>query len=163
MLNKWQARYMRDLQPFVGSMTLAHRKIALNEVDPLSRRPDFVPLCHISIIMGWRGSVRYRFTTEVRAAVRRREVKSTNVNALRLSLEFDYLVREGYSRDSLYEDEGEWARESRIEVRARYFSRLDRLCVPRNSELRMRLNSELYDISSSCHKGVASNLAEALA
>jgi hypothetical protein len=42
MLNKRQARYLRDLQPFVGSMTLAYRKGALNEADPLSRRPDFV-------------------------------------------------------------------------------------------------------------------------
>jgi hypothetical protein len=42
-LNKWQARYLRDLQPFVGSMTLAYRKEALNEADPLSQRPDFVP------------------------------------------------------------------------------------------------------------------------
>jgi hypothetical protein len=33
---------MRDLQPFVGSMTLAYRKGAMNE-DPLSRRPDFEP------------------------------------------------------------------------------------------------------------------------
>jgi hypothetical protein len=43
MLNKRQVRYLRDLQPFVGLMTLANRKEALNEGDPLSRRPDFVP------------------------------------------------------------------------------------------------------------------------
>jgi hypothetical protein len=42
-LNKRQARYQRDSQPLVSSMTLAYRKGALNEVDPLSRRPDFVP------------------------------------------------------------------------------------------------------------------------
>jgi hypothetical protein len=42
MLDKRQARELRDLQPFVGSMTLAYRKGALNEDDPLSRRPDFV-------------------------------------------------------------------------------------------------------------------------
>jgi hypothetical protein len=41
-LNKRQARYMRDLQPFVGTMTLAYRKSALNEADPLGRRLDFV-------------------------------------------------------------------------------------------------------------------------
>jgi hypothetical protein len=34
---------MRDLQPFVGLMTLAYRKGALNASDPLSRRPNFVP------------------------------------------------------------------------------------------------------------------------
>jgi hypothetical protein len=42
MLNKRQARYLRDLKPFVGSMTLAYRKGALNEANPFSRRPDFV-------------------------------------------------------------------------------------------------------------------------
>jgi hypothetical protein len=43
LLNKRQARYMRDLQPLVGSMTLAYRKGALNEAHPfLRRRPDFV-------------------------------------------------------------------------------------------------------------------------
>jgi hypothetical protein len=34
---------MRDLQPFLGSMTIAYRKGAMNETYPLSRRPDFVP------------------------------------------------------------------------------------------------------------------------
>jgi hypothetical protein len=43
MITKWQARYMRYLfQPFVGAMTLPYRKGALNEVDPLCWRPDFV-------------------------------------------------------------------------------------------------------------------------
>jgi hypothetical protein len=42
MLNERQARFLRDLQPFVGSMTLAYRKGALNEAYPLSRRLDFV-------------------------------------------------------------------------------------------------------------------------
>jgi hypothetical protein len=42
-LNKRQAHYLRDLQPFVGSMTLAYRKGAVNEAHPLSRRLCFVP------------------------------------------------------------------------------------------------------------------------
>jgi hypothetical protein len=47
MLNKRQARYLRDLQPLVGTMmTLAYRKGAMNEADPLSRRPDFVGQTH---------------------------------------------------------------------------------------------------------------------
>jgi hypothetical protein len=46
---------MRDLQPFAGSMTLAYRKGALNEVDPLSRRPDFVP--HAIVPLFWDGEV----------------------------------------------------------------------------------------------------------
>jgi hypothetical protein len=37
-LNKRQARYLRDLKAFVGSMTLAYRKGALNEAHPLSRQ-----------------------------------------------------------------------------------------------------------------------------
>jgi hypothetical protein len=54
-LNKRQARYLRDLQPFVGSMTLAYRKGALNEAEQLSRRPDFVP--HATISLFWDGEV----------------------------------------------------------------------------------------------------------
>jgi hypothetical protein len=67
MLNKRQARYMRDLQPFVGSMTLAYCKGALNEVVPLSRRPYFVP--HATVPLFWvssgSGPVRSKITTEV--------------------------------------------------------------------------------------------------
>jgi hypothetical protein len=42
-MNKRQTRHLRDLQPFAGSRTFASRKGALNEIDPLSRRPYFVP------------------------------------------------------------------------------------------------------------------------
>jgi hypothetical protein len=62
------------------------------------------------------------------------------VNALQMSPEFADLIREGYSQDLFYGDEGEWMKDSsRIEATARYFWRLDRLCVPRNSELRLRV------------------------
>jgi hypothetical protein len=50
-----QARYLRDLQPFVGSMTLAYRKRAPNEVGPLTRRPDFVP--QATVLLFWDGEV----------------------------------------------------------------------------------------------------------
>jgi hypothetical protein len=43
MLNKRQARYLRDLQPFVCSMSRAYRKGAMNEASPLCRRINFVP------------------------------------------------------------------------------------------------------------------------
>jgi hypothetical protein len=66
MLNKRQARCLRNLQPFVGSMTLAYRKEALDEVDPLSRRPDFVS--HAAFPLFWDGEVT-RITTEVPAAL----------------------------------------------------------------------------------------------
>jgi hypothetical protein len=54
-LNKRQARYLRDLQPFVGSMALAYRKGAPNEADPLSRPPNFVP--HATVPLFWDGEV----------------------------------------------------------------------------------------------------------
>jgi hypothetical protein len=54
-MNKRQARYLRDLQPFVGSMTLVYRKGVLYEADPLSWRPDFVP--QITFPLFWDGEV----------------------------------------------------------------------------------------------------------
>jgi hypothetical protein len=84
------------------------------------------------------------------------------VNALQLSPEFADLIREGYSKDSFYGDEGEWTKDSRIQARDRYFWRLDRLCIPQNSELRLRLITEMHASSSAGHIGVASTLAKAL-
>jgi hypothetical protein len=55
MMDKRQARYLRDLQPFMGSMTLAYRKGALNEADPLRRRPNFVPKATFPLF--WDGEV----------------------------------------------------------------------------------------------------------
>jgi hypothetical protein len=52
MLNKRQARYMRFLQPFVGTMTLAYRKGALDEADPLSLRSVFVPHATVPCCFG---------------------------------------------------------------------------------------------------------------
>jgi hypothetical protein len=85
-----------------------------------------------------------------------------NVNALRLNHEFADLIREGYSQDSFYGDEGEWTKDSRIKARVGYFWRLDRPCVPRNSELRLRLIAKLHDRSLVSHRRVASTLAKAL-
>jgi hypothetical protein len=51
------------------------------------------------------------------------------VNALQLSLDFTYRIREGYSQDSFYGDEGEWTKGSRIEAIAGYFWRLDRFYI----------------------------------
>jgi hypothetical protein len=83
-------------------------------------------------------------------------------NALQLSPEFGDLIREGCSQDLFYGDEGEWTKDSRIEAIAGYFWRLDRLCIPRNSELRLRLITELHESSSDGHRGVAITLAKAL-
>jgi hypothetical protein len=55
MLNKREARYMHDLQPFVASTTLAYRKGALRETDPLSWRPCCVPKATVPLF--WDGEV----------------------------------------------------------------------------------------------------------
>jgi hypothetical protein len=66
-------------------------------------------------------------------------VNLMTAKALQLSPEFVNIICEGYSQDSFYGDEGEWTKDSRIEAKAGYFWRLDRLCIPHNSELRLRL------------------------
>jgi hypothetical protein len=43
------------------------------------------------------------------------------VNALQLSPEFADLIRERYSQDSFYGDEGEWTKDNRIEAIDGYF------------------------------------------
>jgi hypothetical protein len=84
------------------------------------------------------------------------------LNALQLSHELTDFIREGYSQDSFYGDEAEWTKDIRTEARAGYFWRLDRLCIPRNSELQLRWITKLHDSSSAGHRGVASTLAKAL-
>jgi hypothetical protein len=69
------------------------------------------------------------------------------VNALPLNPELIDLIREGYSQDSFYGDEGKWTKDSRIGARDGYFWRLDHLCIPRNSELRLRLITQLHESS----------------
>jgi hypothetical protein len=57
-LNKRQPHCMRDLQPLVGSMTLAYRKGSMNEVDPLGRRPYFIPCIAMATFpLFWDGEV----------------------------------------------------------------------------------------------------------
>jgi hypothetical protein len=63
------------------------------------------------------------------------------INALRLSPELADFIREGYYQDSFYGDEVEWTKDNRIEAKAWYFWRLDRLCIPRNSELQLKVIS----------------------
>jgi hypothetical protein len=87
------------------------------------------------------------------------------INALQLSHEFADLIRDRYSQDSFYGDEGEWTRltrDSPIEAKDGYFWCLNRLCISWNSELRLRLIAEVHESSSTSHKGVASTLAKAL-
>jgi hypothetical protein len=135
MLNKRQARYLRDLQTFVGSMTLAYRKRALNEADPLSRRSDFVPQATIPLF--WDGKVPSdrKLRRKSQMLFEDAQFNIMTINALQLSHELVDLIREGYSPYSFYGDEGEWTKDSRIEARDGYFWRLNRLCIPQNCEL----------------------------
>jgi hypothetical protein len=138
-LNKRQTRYLRDLQPFVGSMTFAYRKGALNEADPLSRRPDVVPPAKIPLF--WDGEVpSYReLRQKSQLLLEDAHLNLMTVNALQMGPKFADLIREGYSQDSFYGDEGEWMKDSRIQAMAWYFWRFNHLCVPRNFELPLRL------------------------
>jgi hypothetical protein len=121
MLNKRQARYLRDLQPFVGSMTLAYRKGAMNEANPLSRRQKFI--LHAIVPLFWDGEVPSdeELRRNSQPLLEDAQLKSMNVNALRLSHEFDDLVREGGFQDSFYGDEGEWTKDRWIKAQAWYF------------------------------------------
>jgi hypothetical protein len=113
-LNKRQARYMRDLQPFVGSMTIAYRKGALEKAGPLSQRPNFVPQATVPLF--WDGEVPpYReLRRKSQLLLEDAHLNLMTVNALHLSHEFADLIREGYSQDSFYGDEGEWTKDMRI-------------------------------------------------
>jgi hypothetical protein len=85
MLNKRQARYLRDLQPFVGSMTLTYRKGAMNEAHPLSRRPDFVPRATFPLF--WDGEVpsNEELRRKSQPLLEDAQLSVMIVNALRLS------------------------------------------------------------------------------
>jgi rRNA pseudouridine-1189 N-methylase Emg1 (Nep1/Mra1 family) len=55
-----------------------------------------------------------------------------SVNALRLSLKIGDLIREGYSQDLIFEDEGEWMKDTRIEANDGYFC-VSIACVSRGT------------------------------
>jgi hypothetical protein len=139
ILNKRQARYLRDLQPFVGSMTLAYRKGTLNEAYPLSRRSNFVPQATIPLFWDGEAPSDRELRRKSQLLFEDAQLNLLTVNAVQLSPEFADLIREGYSHVSLYGDEGEWTRDSWIEAKDGYFWRLNHLCIPQNSELRLRL------------------------
>jgi hypothetical protein len=107
ILSERQARYLRDLQPFVGTMTLAYRKGALNEADPFSRIPYFEP--QTTVPLSWDGEVPSdsKLRWKSKSLLKYSQLVSMYVNALCLSLEFADLIREGYSKDSFHEDEDE--------------------------------------------------------
>jgi hypothetical protein len=71
IFNKRQTRYLWDLQPFLGTITLAYCKGALNEADTLSSESILCSSCRNSIILGWRGSAIHGFRTEFSAGITR--------------------------------------------------------------------------------------------
>jgi hypothetical protein len=144
-------------------MTLAYRKErAMNEADPLSGRLDFVPQAIVPLFRDGEVPSDRELRRKSQLLFDNAQLNLLTVNALQLSLEFADLIRVGYSQDSFYGDDGEWTKDSRIEARAGYFWCLDRLCIPRNSELRLRLITKLHASSSAGHRGVASTLAKVL-
>jgi threonyl-tRNA synthetase len=86
---------VRDLQPFVDTVTLAYRKEALNEAHPLSRRRDFVS--HATIIFCWDGEVPsevINLLQNSQSMLNDAPINLLNVDALRLNPEFADLIRE---------------------------------------------------------------------
>jgi hypothetical protein len=102
-------------------MTLAYRKGALNEADPLSRRPYFEAQATVPLF--WDGEVPSDRELRRKSQLLFEDVQLNllTVNAFQLSPEFADLIREGYSQDSFYGDEGERTKDSRIEARDGYF------------------------------------------
>jgi hypothetical protein len=74
------------------------------------------------------------------------QLNLTMVYALRLSHELVDLSRQGDFQDMFYGDESGWTRNNQINARDVYFWRLDRFCVLRQCELRLRLIFELHGI-----------------
>jgi hypothetical protein len=159
MLNKWQSWYLRDLQPFVSTLTLAYCKGALNKADPSSRRQDFVPHATVPLFRDGGVPLDAELRRKSHPLLRDAQLNSMIVNTLRLSTEFAHLIREGYPRDSFYGDESEWTKDTLIVTIAGYFWRVNRLCVPRNSEHRLILIFEMQVSSAAGHIRVARTLA----
>jgi hypothetical protein len=57
LVKQTKVRYVRDLQPFTGAMTLAYRKGSINEADHLSRRTTFY--AQTSLLLFGDGDVRH--------------------------------------------------------------------------------------------------------
>jgi hypothetical protein len=105
----------------------------LNEAQPLGRRSDFVPQATVPLFLDGEVPSDEDLRRKSHNLLEDAQLNVIIVDALRLSLDLADLIREEYSQDSFYGAEGEWTKDSRIEVRARCFWRLDRVCIPRNS------------------------------
>jgi hypothetical protein len=106
---------MRNLQPFVGKTTIAYRKGALNETDPLNRRLSFVH--HATVPLFWDGDDPYEgeIQRKFHLLFDDAHLNLLTLNALRLSPDFvDLIIREGYSPNSFYGDEDEQKKDIQI-------------------------------------------------
>mmetsp|Transcript_32607 Transcript_32607/g.82239 ORF Transcript_32607/g.82239 Transcript_32607/m.82239 type:complete len:736 (-) Transcript_32607:576-2783(-) len=158
-LNRRQVRYVRDLQPLVGSISLAHRKGKWNEADPLSRRPDFKPIGFGGLY--WTGDVpdaaeslvsEHRPCTAVLSAV--------SASSLSLDDNILHLIKAGYAEDAFYSLWGGWKQSGHVVEHDGYFWRHGRLCIPTNRDT---INKILYELHDSVgHRAYASTLARAL-
>jgi hypothetical protein len=78
-------------------MTLAYRKEVMNEDDPLSRRPYFIPQATVPFF--WDGEVPSdrELRRQYQLLFEDAKLNLVTVNALQLSPKFADLIREGYS------------------------------------------------------------------
>lgn len=155
-LNRRQVRYVRDLQPYVGSISLAYRKGKWNEADPLSRRPDFRPLSFGGIY--WTGDVP---DTHECMQSPQNAVLST-MHASKLMIDDDILdsIKVGYGADSFYSSDGGWKESGHVVQTDGLFWRHGRLCLPNNRVIINKILYELHDTAG--HRAQASTLAKAL-
>jgi hypothetical protein len=84
---------------------------------------------------------------------------SMSFDKLRMISEVTDLIREGHFKYSFYGEECEWTKDSQIEARRVHSAHgyFWRMFVPRNSDLRPSLDSELDDNGSAWHNEVASS------
>jgi hypothetical protein len=80
-------------------MTFPYRKGALNEANPLSRRPHFVPQATVPLFWDAEVPSKAYLRRKSQPLLEGTQLNLLIVNALRLSLEFAHLIREGYSQD----------------------------------------------------------------
>ena len=159
-LNRRQSRYVRDLQPYVGSISLAYRKGKWNEADPLSRRPDFKPISFGGLY--WTGDVPDAAGTLLCTHHPYRAAELSTLTANTLSLDNDFLdsIKTGYVADSFYSTNGGWIESGHVVYHDGLYWRHGRLCLPNNRVIINKILYELHDTAG--HRAYASTLAKAL-
>jgi hypothetical protein len=112
----------------MGTMTLAYCEGGMNEVNPLSRRVDFVLKAKYPSFEDVEvPSVKSNLRRKSRLLLDDTQLNLMIVDPLRLSHDFVDLLHKGYSKDLLHGDDSEWTRNSQIDARGGHFWRRDRL------------------------------------